>query len=662
MTKNNTKKLKLNNTLGIIVIILMTMISGIAVNIHPERVSKIKEDSDILIELIKRFAVQLGEVELADMVAVILIMMLFNYVFIHRKLSFSLTAFWISLILSCFYVIGISYSSFYDSRFICGDGLQIVVSLTTFVGVMLILYAILTLIYDVLDRRKYILPGKTSYSGVYAKIDRHFFLFCFLTILIVWLLSMIPFLPGSIPFDGRKQLNQYYGYMTMTTHHPYYSTMVIGLIYDLGRMMFGAVGGVLLFVMIQTVVGAIVFARICCFIKECTRGMRAGFFSMLFFAVNPLFWTNMQAVQKDTIGFIAFALFMLEFVRIYFDKGVSKKTYVWLGVSGLIHCLFRHEGRYEVLIAFLILYIIMDNRKKILTTVITVSLIFALLHSVVVDGLKIQPGNRIEKYSIVVQQVSRYVKMYRKDLTDDEKDTIDRVLEYREIAGAYDPEVADPVKNHYKQNYTTEDWRAFINLWRVFYRRHPEVYVDAAINEMFGYIYPFYFYRGMAYYQLYTKSSIGEFDKDVVYSEYFMSENVRESCKRVIYLWDKIPFLSMLINCGVYTWLGIIMLGALIRKTDWRSALIFILPAISIGICFLSPVNGYIRYMMRDVSVMPLYILITWMCYAKLSENKEVAEHIGNIETQSDVKEHIDIKSQSIKKKNNRKKSSKKRK
>lgn len=621
--KEEKKKIKLNNTFGGIIIILMTMISGIAINIDPARVGKYKGDTGVMTELIKRYAVQLGEVGLADMVAVILVMMIFYHVFMRRKIAFSLTAFWVSFVLSCFYVIGISYSSYYDSRFILGDGLQVVVSLTTLFGVMLVLYAILTLVYDMLDRRKYILPGKTSYIGWHDKIDRHFFLFCFITLIVVWLLFMIPFLPGSIPFDGRKQLNQYYGYMTMTTHHPYYSTMLIGLIYDIGKWMFGAVGGVLLFVFLQTVVGALVFAKICCFIKECTRGMRAGFFSLLFFAINPLFWTNMQAVQKDTIGFISFALFMLEFVRIFMDKNVSKKNYRWLGIAGLIHCLFRHEGKYLVLIAFVILFVIMEKRRKLVATVITIGIIFALLNSVVVDGLKIQPGNRIESYSIVVQQVARYVKMYRKEMTYEEKLTIDSVLEYRDLSTKYNPEVADPVKNNYKQNYSIADWKAFVRQWMLLFKKHPEVYVDAAIDEMFGYVYPFYFYRGMAYYQLYTKEPIGDFDKDVEYSHYFMSENIRESCKRGIYLWDKIPFLSMLINCGVYTWLGIIMLGALIRKKDWKSAIIFIIPAFSIGICFLSPVNGYIRYMMREVAVMPLYILITWMCYAKASQHPE---------------------------------------
>ena len=615
------KNRKPNNTLRIIIVFFMALISGIAVNISPEKVTSNKVESNVLSEMIRRFSQQLGEVRFSDMVAVVLAMLLFFYIFVYKKFRFSLTAFWISFILAVFYIIGISYSTFYDSRFIFCDGYQFLVALTTFIGVMMLIYSVMIIFYEILDHKKD--REEISYTGVTAKIDKHFFLFCFLFLLLVWLILSIPFFPGSIPYDGRKQLNQYFGRLLMTNHHPYYSTIVMGFIYEIGNSLFGASGGSLLFILLQTVMGAVVFAKICCFIKEHTRGITAGVVSLSFFAFNPLMWTDMQAFQKDTIGFIVFALFMLEFLKIYLEDKVTLKNYIWLGVSGLVHCLFRHEGKFLIFPAFLILIIIIKKRKKAIVTAIVVGVILTAMNSIITYGLKIQPGNRVEAYSIVCQQVARYVKTYKKELTDEEKKNVGKVLKYKELSGAYEPEVADPAKNHYRKKYTDEDWEIFMNQWKAFFKRHPGVYIDAAIDEMFGYIYPFYFYRGMRYFQLYNKGSVGEFDKDVVYSEYFMEEDIRQLFRSSINIWDKIPLLSILINCGAYTWLGIVLLGAIIRKGNWRSALIFLIPAISIGICFASPVNGYIRYMMREVSVMPLYILITVMCYSKLIVNKD---------------------------------------
>ena len=81
--------------------------------------------------------------------------------------------------------------------------------------------------------------------------------------------------------------------------------------------------------------------------------------------------------------------------------------------------------------------------------------------------------------SLPFMMTARYVKDYPNDVTDSEREIIDRTLQYDTLAERYNPVFADTVKNYC--NVTGA--RAFVDYFKVWVKqglRHPDAYFKAA--------------------------------------------------------------------------------------------------------------------------------------------------------------------------------------
>ena len=74
---------------------------------------------------------------------------------------------------------------------------------------------------------------------------------------------------------------------------------------------------------------------------------------------------------------------------------------------------------------------------------------------VLLPALKIPAGSVREQLSVPFQQTARYVKEHEKEISEEEKEKIDKVLGYDTLKERYNPNLADPVKNQYNK-YTTK--------------------------------------------------------------------------------------------------------------------------------------------------------------------------------------------------------------
>ena len=419
----------------------------------------------------------------------------------------------------------------------------------------------------------------------------------------------LTYFPGSVPHDGRRQLNMYFGYSAMNLHHPYFSTQIMGLLYSAGNILFGQNGGVFLYTAVQTVLGAFVFAEICSYIRKKTRSDILALLALIFYGLTPVWWTYMQAFIKDTMYFIFFSLFILECVKLLL-RDAGRYTVAILSFAALMSCLLRNGATYVILPSYLIILVICKgNRLRLFISFIAVSVLSIGLTVVLMDYMGLKSDNQVEDKSVPLQQIARVVSKYGYEFTDEERNIINRVVEFDGIDVRYNPEIADPVKNHYKGT-TENEWHDF---WDLYFRKmkdHPYQYLLAAMNNMFGYTDPYYYSTIMCGYQLYNKEPLGDFDQGVIYSQYYFSDTARRIVSNEASLWDKIPVISFFTNPGFYTWIGIILTGYVIRRREWSKVLFFIIPALVIGMCFLSPVNGLVRYMLPVMATMPLYLLV----------------------------------------------------
>lgn len=562
------------------------------------------------------------------------------------------SAFLVALLLGLFYIAGLSLSATNDLSFIAAGKRQLLIAALVYIGVVAIVYSLVKMCYGMLDSfqkssssRK---TGEASRTGESDGVDeelgssgarfhllsrlngmseRRFFVFCACLFLVVWFLLALPYFPGSVPHDGRYELNMYYGYQELTLHHTLYATMLMGAIYDAGSVVGGSIGGCVLYVLFQSVLGAIVFSRICLFIRtqfaESRKLRLLVLVSIAYYALAPMWWTYMQTLMKDTLYFIVFSWFVLEMAC--FLTGSPKKNWMRLILSAIFACLLRNEAKYIVVVSLVVLTLFFfckggecgrrGNRFKIAGSLAIVVVANLILNMVVPSWLGLSSLNKVESLGVPLQQIARYVSECEDELTQEDKNVIDQVVVYEGLADRYDPVCADPVKDRNRSDTTDEEWTAFWGLWRDKFVSHPDIYLTAALNNAFGYVYPFYFYEGLSTYQLYSKEPFGSFDEGVIYSEYVLPVQMRDVSHRLTYLWAKIPILSFVVNPGFYTWMLIVLLGAVLRKREWEKALLFIAPGLCVAVCMVSPVNGLLRYMLPVMATMPLLVAVALLAY-----------------------------------------------
>lgn len=614
-------KVQVRKRIKDIVFFIILLCSAIALVISPEQMNLNAVGTHGIRATVMLFRMELESVEIEHILAFILLNFLYKKYLSLKKENISISALIVSLILSSFLIIGMSFASFHDFSFIIGRKAQIPIAGIVFIGSWAILYALIKSFYQFLDDYGTVYLKKETKNKCLQYIDDHFVIVCIITLLVLWAVQALPFFPGSVPHDGRFQLNQYYGYTELNLHHPYYATMLMGTIYNIGRQLFGIIGGCLFYVVFQSVCAAIVFTKVCDYIRLKTNNVSIALAVVAFYAIAPMWWTYLQTIDKDAIYFISFTWFVLEYIKVFLDDERKTTTYIQMIVAGVCCCLFRNDAKYIIMASMIVLiFIVANNRLKVVFVSACIVIGYLCANAVPVKVLGLTSVNQVEGLGIPLQQVARYVTYCEDDLTEEEKEIIDNVIKYEGIPERYDPEYVDPIKNYYRDT-TAEEFDEFFKLWLEKLCERPDICVTATWNNIYGYTDPFYFYNGLSSFQLYTRGNFTETDKNAVYSEYIFSDEIRAVCGDLVYSWQKVPGLSLVVNPGVYTWIGFILLGAVMRKKKWRSMMTFCIPVLSTAVCFASPVNGLLRYSLPIMAIVPMYLLITLLPY--IEENKE---------------------------------------
>lgn len=581
--------------------IIITLISSLAVCFTPVILEKYNE-SNKLLEIIrvmdtglKANAIESG------------LIFLFLWILISKVTKKSMDV--VSLVLAVLFALctlfGKSYTLYNSWNVIFGNECQMIVALIILCGYTFLFYALLCLVYSFLDEKNVRIDNQSNWKFKPVKYE----IIVFLLILICWSPYIYVFFPGSVPHDGYYQLNMAYGVNPASNHHPWLSTMVLGAITSIGCKLSDNLG-IFLYVLLQSVFCAAAFAVVCGKIAKYLICKWIKVFPVIFFSIIPVWGAYAQTVMKDVMYYGAFALFGVFYIEII----ESKKTlngWKWGIFVGL--CIFlvqyRNEGIYIIVPSILLLlWCVIDGKIKIVISASVVILAHLFFSSVVLPGMNVAPGSKREMLSVPFQQTARYVHNYPDEVTDDEIAVINKILNYEAIKEKYNPINADPVKNtfHSKQN---AELVAYAKIWWKHFKIHPECYVQATLNNCFGYFYPGYIQNSISNMQFYIKGEpivTGDFD---IY--YVHGDNIRNWLSKYSLLWFKLPGLSLLMYPGTYSWLMLMCLGDLIRKRKIRECSAALPIALTTAICMISPVNGYLRYALPIMAFMPLFLIFT---------------------------------------------------
>lgn len=446
---------------------------------------------------------------------------------------------------------------------------------------------------------------------------KHPFLFSFIAILICWSIYVIAFYPIILSPDPSFQIKQFFNVRTkyadyailldnnvfLTNHHPVFHTMILGYSLKLGRFLLNDNFGLFIYSLTQLLFLAFTLSLTIKYLNENNVNKKIVFIVLLLYCFIPMFPLYAMSGVKDTYYTCFIILYVMKLDKIirFKQEKLSYKEMIQLLLIMLAVCLFRNNGIYVLILSFpLILIYSKKYFQTLLVIFIGVLAFYGTYTKVLLPSLKITDGSIRETLSIPFQQTARYVKYYNKDLSKNDIKVIDKVLGYETLAKRYNPTISDPVKNEFNKYTTKKELLAYLKVWFKCFFKHPLVYIEATLNNIYGYFSP----QSTNWYIYYKYDTRITEDKLVNY-HYNNLSSLRLILSSFAQGFPYIPLIGLISNIGFNTWLllGLTTYSIFKKKKEYLIVLSPLL--ISLLICVVSPVNTYFRYAMPFIFIMP---------------------------------------------------------
>ena len=521
----------------------------------------------------------------------------------------------LSIIFALFMVIG---NSFKCSNSFGTITKHTILSIFIFIILIIIFCFLINKLFTKLDnlRNK---ENKPFTNKILKLFDEHPFVFSLIFILVFWLIYIICFYPIILSPDPSFQIRQYFGipnkYSTysimldenvlITNHHPVIHTLLLGTCLKIGTLINNHNLGLFIYSIIQILILSCTLSYTIKFMKKINMSSKFRFIYLLIYALVPVFPFYAMSAVKDVIFGCLVILYIIKLYEFSRKDFVLKNTNMIKTILLLILIvLFRNNGIYVILLSFPLLLLLKTNFKKYLLIFLTIICFNVTYNKIILPYFKITPTSIREVLSIPFQQTARYVKYHEKELDSDEKEAISKILKYDTLKDKYKPEISDPVKNDFNRYYTSEDLTNYFKAWLKGLTKEPITYVEATVNNIYGYFYPlktnWYFYYKF-------DSRITENDFDYHYNNLKNTRNVLSTYGTIF---PYIPVIGLIVNIGFNVWLIFIMTCYFIYKKYYKD-IIYLMPSIiSILICVASPVNTYFRYTIPFIFSMLVQISI----------------------------------------------------
>ena len=511
----------------------------------------------------------------------------------------------LSLIYTIFIIIG---KSFYESNsfkyFLNNLIINLILIVIIFVIFFIIIKRSFSFLNNMKEKRNNNLRKK---SKIITTFLNHPFIFSLLFMIICWLPYIISFYPIILSPDPSFQIKQFFGIpnkystyvimldpkVTITNHHPVLHTILLGTCLKIGTMIGNDNLGLFLYSIIQILILSSTLAYTIKFLKEKKTNYKYLLAMLLVYSFVPVFPFYAMSAVKDVIFGSLIIIYIINIYKLSKEQEIENKTIIKDFLLFILVILFRNNGIHTILLSLPFLLLLKrkkEYRIKILILFVLTIAFNTTYNSIILPGLKITQTSVREKLSIPFQQTARYVKEHSKEIKEDEKKVIDKILGYETLANRYNAELADPVKNEYNKYATEKDLSKYFKVWFKQFLNHPITYLEATINNTYGYFYP-----EKTNWYIYYK-----YDKRIVEDGFEYHYNGLKETRKILSTFGKefyrIPVIGLLINIALNVWVLIFMLIYFFYRKKYQSIIYLIPSFVLILVCFASPVNAYFRY------------------------------------------------------------------
>lgn len=540
-----------------------------------------------------------------------------------RRKKFSIIS---ALIISLLLNIGFIYSN-NSSFFAAFTSMQNVFSvIISYAFWSLILLGVIYGIYTFIDSIK-----NKNRDGSKSLFRRRPFISMFILTLGISIIYFIAFYPGIVTWDGFWQLDMFYGIREMSNHHPAGLSYLMGTLVEIGRFFIDDNFGIALFTIIEMIINALIYAYTIKIISRLKIPNILFYGAIIFYSSFPLLSLNSVTYIKDTLFYlIALFLFVFQYYHFVIAYDASnKRKFLYLTGIYILLILLRNTGIYITIVSLvcLLIYYRKENRDIFagLVLVFGVALIFNISYNTIIYSvLDVNHSSIREMMSIPLQQTARYLKYYPDDLTDTEIDVLNNLfsVELEEVGELYNPNKSDPVKWKFKSDPTVSELIDYLKVWWTMFLRHPDVYIDATLNNIYGYFYPGLLNsidEGLGFFEIEDNERVNTGYLDIHFND--QTNWLRNIIYNMSYLLSEIPIIGKIYYCATYTWTLILVTVYMLYRKYKRLLVYCAQLYMGIIVCIISPLNAHMRYLAPVAICIP--VLLAFLYYERTHEIPE---------------------------------------
>ena len=420
----------------------------------------------------------------------------------------------------------------------------------------------------------------------------------------VTLLCWVPMLiingPANLGFDTMVQLiqvrtNHVWDPMMMVElpgyagqdHHPFVDTYLYGLFDEFGLWLGNEILGFCILVVLQSIATA--FALVMSFVwlkKRTNLPDSCVCICWCLAAFLPAFPMYMSAIVKDSTWISIFLLWMVAFFETLYrcnnNQSVGWKLIICLIVLGVLSGLTKKTGIYVTTLSLFMLLIFL--RKQIIpllvSTLVPALLVIGLVPMVVLPALNIAPGGPQEALSVPIQQLSKVTVLHKDELSQSDREAINKVVDTDRAASQWRDSSADYAKHYgYKINSSSKDRKQFIKTWIRLFFRYPKDYIAAVPYLVDSFVFGnTYYFSGPVRCGWWEA---GGFKLLKGYSDCKPSYTQEKIGIPLTDALNKLPPFSFLGSEALYTlWLPVMSLGLTVAKRKYRNVL-YLMPSVA---------------------------------------------------------------------------------
>lgn len=563
-------------------IVILAIISSIAILYQPI-------DTQDLIKISYQ-----NKVLLSALLAITFYIYYLKFNEMERRKSFSV----LSFIFTVFLIIGYSISNSSSLKLIFDDIQYLAITLIKYIGYYTLINITLNVIFNYLNKLKI---KEFKENKLVKAFKKNPFKFSILVLTIVYVFYLIIYYPGVVGYDPSYQIKEVLGIPNfysesagalgpsyLTAYNPILHTLLIGYLFKFGLLLGNVNLGIFIYTLIQVSFMIFVLSYSIKFLHQEKVPYSVLLVILGIYVFIPIFPFYSLSAFKDTYFALFMVLYIIELCKLLkYDYEKSDIIRLVLVATGLLF--FRHNGILTILSTLPFYFILKKNKKQVLISLISIVIVFTTYSGIIAIS-DIIPTSRREVLSVPLQQTARLVIQKEDIISEEDRIIINKIIDYGSISEKYNKELSDPIKNTFKNEATNEDLINYFKVWGKYLVKEPRIYLEATLNNMYGYIYP----NAQNWYLYHMKYDVlNEVGYDYHYNNLGILRDITYGYGEVF---NYIPILNLFTNIGLMTWIYLYLIGYLTESKN-KKFILLLLPAFSIILtCILGPVNTYYRY------------------------------------------------------------------